>query len=119
MPRRLQEDREQLQSDDEVDDAVARAVTVVRLLEPTGQHTVFCDAIQDAVSADDRRIPRLRQNQHTNQDDEAVEEQLHAGGAPTRYIAMPPIKLAKKSGRTLSGMIITAKNETSEVKSRL
>ena len=38
---------------------------------------------------------------------------------PTRYMAMPPMRLAKYSGRTLSGMIITAKNETNEVNSRL
>ena len=38
---------------------------------------------------------------------------------PTMCIARPLIRLAKYSGRTLSGMIITAKNETSEVNSRL
>ena len=34
-------------------------------------------------------------------------------------MAIPPIRLPKYSGRTLSGMIITAKKDTNEVKNRL
>ncbi len=80
-----QNDRQQLQADDQVDDAVAGAEAVMRLLEPGGQHAVFGHAVQHAVGADDRRILRARQNQHADQHDKAVEEQLGPFG-PTRYI---------------------------------
>ena len=40
-----EDDGKQLQADDQVDDAVAGAEAVVRLLEPTGEHAVFRHAI--------------------------------------------------------------------------
>ena len=41
------------------------------------------------------------------------------GNGPTRYIASPPIGLSEKVLRTESGTIITAKNATPAVKTRL
>ena len=38
-----------------------------------------------------------------------------SGSGPTRYIESPPIRLSRKPCRGPSGMIITAKNETSDV----
>ena len=74
-------DGEQLQAHDQVDDAVAGAEAVVRLLEPTGEHAVFGHAIQNAVGAYDGSILRARQDEHAHQHHEAVKEQLQAGRA--------------------------------------
>ena len=38
---------------------------------------------------------------------------------PTRYMERPPIRLSRNWGRAESGMIITAKKETSDVKTML
>jgi hypothetical protein len=42
-----------------------------------------------------------------------------AGTGPTRCIDSPPIRLSRYFPRSVSGMIITAKNETSEVNNML
>src|ERR1700757_5298307 len=73
-----QNDCQQLHANDQVDDAKTCAVAVMRPLEPTRQHSVFGDAIQYAIRADDGSILGAGQNQHTNQYDEAVEQQLDA-----------------------------------------
>ncbi len=65
----------QLQSDDEVDDAVAGAVARMRLLKGVGQDAVFRDAVEHAVGADDRSILRAGENQDPDQHDEAVEDE--------------------------------------------
>ena len=59
-----QHDRQQLQADDQVDDAVAGAVAMVRFLKRRSQHAVFGHAVQHAVGADDRGVLRSGQNQH-------------------------------------------------------
>jgi hypothetical protein len=69
-------DGEQLHAHDQVDDAVAGAVAIVRLLEPTGEHAVFRHAIQNAIGAHDGSILRARQDEHAHQNHEAVKEQL-------------------------------------------
>ena len=73
-----EDDGEQLQAHDQVDDAVAGAVAVVRLLEPTGEHAVFRHAIQNAIRTHDGSVLRARQNQHAHQHHEAVKQQLQA-----------------------------------------
>src|ERR1017187_5574600 len=73
-----QHDGEQLHADDQVDDAVAGAVAVVRFLKPISEHTIFSYAVQDAIRAHDGSVLRPRQNQHAHQYDEAVEQDLQA-----------------------------------------
>ncbi len=75
-----EDDGEQLHADDQIDDAIAGAVAVVRLLEPGGENAVFGHAVQHAVRADDGSILRAGQNQDANQHHEAVEKQLQAHG---------------------------------------
>ena len=113
-----QDDRGELQDDDQVDDAVAGAEAMMWLLEPGGQDAIFGQPVQYAVCPNNGSVLGSRQNQYSDQHDKPVKDQLGPSG-PTRYMAIPPIRFAKKLGRTLSGMIITAKNETSEVNSRL
>ena len=76
-----QDDGQQLHADDQVDDAVTRAVTMMRFLEPAGQHAVFGHAIQHAIRAHDRSVLRSGQNQNSHQHHESMEEQLQAGRA--------------------------------------
>src|ERR1700722_357779 len=72
-------DSEQLQTHDQIDDPVAGAVSVVRLLEPAGQHPIFRHAIQDTVGANNGSILRSRQNQHAHQHNEPMKQQLQTG----------------------------------------
>src|SRR5450631_1373737 len=74
-----QHDGEQLHAYNQVDDAVAGAVAVVRLLKPAGEHTIFGHAVQDAIRAHDGSVLRARQNQYAHQHHEAVEQQLQGG----------------------------------------
>src|SRR5436853_7176726 len=108
----------QLLADNVVDNAVVGSITRMGLLEGRGQHAIFRHPVQYAVGADNRGVLRTRKDQHAYQNNKAMKEQPgpHRSG---KYIEMPPIRLAKYSDRTLSGIIMTAKNETNDVKSRL
>ena len=57
---KTEEDRQQLQRHDQVNDAVTRSVAAMRLLKPTGEHTVFRHAIQNPIRADDEREVSVR-----------------------------------------------------------
>ena len=112
-------DGEDLEDHDEIDDAVRRSEARMRVPEPVGEYAIFGDAVQDAIRADDGGIHGSGQNQRADHDDEHVEDQAQRETArpdasPGRRSSSP-----KNCGRILSGMIITAKNETSEVKTRL
>ena len=80
-----QNNSQQLHADDQIDDAVARAVAVMRFLEPAGEHSIFGHAIQNSVGSHNGSILRTRENQHSHQHDEAMEQQLDAGGAHQIY----------------------------------
>ena len=67
---------DQLQADDEVENAIGRAVARVRLEEPVGHDAVLGDAVEHAVGADDGRVDRARQDQEADDDHEGVEQQL-------------------------------------------
>ena len=51
------------------------AETRVRLPEPVGEHSVFGNAIENAVRSHDRGVHRARKNQRANHHDECVENQ--------------------------------------------
>ena len=112
-------DRHDLQRHHHVDDPVRRAELRVRLPEPVRQHAVFGNAVQHAVRSHNRRVHRARKNQRAHHHHENVKHQPQRRTAPCRFIARPPIRFSKYCGRVLSGMIITAKNETSDVKTML
>ena len=59
--------------DDQIQNAVRRAVAAVRLEEPVGHHAVFGHAIQHAVGADDGRIHRAGQDQEPDHHHEGVQ----------------------------------------------
>ena len=62
-------------TDDQVQDAVGRAVARMRLEEPVGHDAVLGHAVEHAVGADDRRVDRAGQDQEADDDDEGVEHQ--------------------------------------------
>ena len=68
-------DREDLQTGDDVDDAIGSAKPAVRLTEPVGENAIFRDAVQYAVRTHNGRVHGAGQNQRAYDDDEAVEEQ--------------------------------------------
>ncbi len=69
------DDGDDLQRHDDIDDAMARAEPFVRLPEPGAEHAVFRNAVQHPVGADDGRVYRARQDQGSDNNDEAVEYQ--------------------------------------------
>src|SRR5271166_1182535 len=71
------DDGEELQSNDEIDDAIGGAVALVRTTEPIGEHAVFRDAIEHAIRADDGGVDRARENQESDNHDEGAEGQAH------------------------------------------
>ena len=101
-----------------IDDAMGRAEFAVRLPEPVGQHAILGNAIEHAVRSHDGRVHGAREDQRSHRDDERMKaepqreraHQIH-GQAANQILQILP--------RTLSGMIMTAKNDTSEVNSRL
>ena len=95
------------------------AVALVRMAEPVGQHAVLGDAVEHAVGADDRGVDRAGQNQEADEHDEDAERQPHRQ-RPDHVHRQPADQVvAVLPIRTPSGMIITAKNEISEVISML
>ena len=68
-------DRQHLQADDRVDDAVVGAEAAVWLPEPRRQHSVLRDAAQYPARSDDRRVDGARQNQEPDEDDERLKDQ--------------------------------------------
>ena len=91
----------------------------VRMAEPVRQHAIFGNAVQHAVRAHNRGVHRAGKNQRAHHHHEHVKGQPRSRNGPARLMARPPIKFSKNCGRVLSGMIITAKNETSDVKTML
>src|SRR6185312_12347561 len=72
-----EQDGNDLQSDDQVDDAIAGAVFLLRLAEPVGKHSIFRDSIQYAIGADDGSVDRARQNQEAYDYNKGPEQQAH------------------------------------------
>ena len=107
-----------LQDHDNVDDAIAGAKTRMWLAEPVAEHAVFGNAIEHAVRANNRGIHRSGRITVPTTTTNAWKISRAING-PARFIARPPIRFSRKPCRTSSGMIITAKNETSEVKTML
>src|SRR5581483_11177399 len=91
-----------LESDDDVDDAIARAEARMSTpFEPT--IAVLTAPAMISVPTATTKMWKARR----------------ARKGPSRFMARPPMRFSRKFWRTLSGMIITAKKETSEVKTRL
>src|SRR5579872_111365 len=76
-----EKDHAQLHSNDQIDDAEAGSVPVVRLLKPGGEDAVFSYPIQNSVCSNDGSVLRPGKDQDTNQNHEAVEKQLGDFGA--------------------------------------
>ena len=66
-------DGHDLEQDDEVDEAVGRAVLPVGLAEPGRHDAVLAHPVEDPVGADDRRVDGPGQHQEPHHDDEALE----------------------------------------------
>src|SRR6267154_1586186 len=66
------EDRENLQADYDVDNAVAGAKTWMRLAKPFIKHAIFGNAVKHAVRAHDRGVHGPGQDQRAHDHDEAV-----------------------------------------------
>ena len=75
------EDREHLQDEDEVHDAVAGAEGLMRLAEPVGEHAVFGDAHEHAGGADHRGVDGSGENEEADDDDEDAEGDAEKLGA--------------------------------------
>src|SRR6185437_16097774 len=70
-----EQNRNHLQADDQIDDAVAGSVLALGFAEPVRENSVFGDAVQHAVRSNDRGVDCARENQEANDDDEGAEEQ--------------------------------------------
>ena len=68
-----EQDGAELQKHHHVDDAVAGAETFVGLAEPVGQYTVFGNAVEHAVRADDGGVDRSGENQEADHHDKSAE----------------------------------------------
>ena len=110
---------DELQHHDQVDKRCVVPNLRMGMPEPVGQNAVFGYPVQHAVGADDGGVDRAGKNQRPDEDHEGVEKQPQAAPGPTRYMASPPMRLSRYLLRSASGMIMTAKNDTSEVNSRL
>ncbi len=69
------DDGQDLESCDDIDDAVGGAELAVRLPEPVRQDAIFGDAIEHAVRAHDRRVHGSRQDERPDDNDKTVEDQ--------------------------------------------
>src|SRR5216683_1482243 len=69
------ENSENLQTDDDIDDAMAGAEARVRLAKPFGEHAIFRNAIQHSVGADDSGVHGPGKNECAHDYDEAMKNQ--------------------------------------------
>src|SRR5262249_27988677 len=76
-----QEDREQLKSHYEIQNAVRCSVTAVWVTEPVREDSIFRNPVQDPVGPDNGSIHSPGQHQHTNNHYESPERQAQGPGA--------------------------------------
>src|SRR5262249_10617044 len=57
-----EQDGEQLQTNDQIDDAIAGAILLLRLTKPVSEDAIFRDAIKNAVGSNDRSVDCARKN---------------------------------------------------------
>src|SRR5216683_894345 len=69
------ENSENLQTDDDIDDAIAGAEARVRLAKPFGEHAIFRNAIQHSVGADDSGVHGPGKDECAHDYDEAMKNQ--------------------------------------------
>src|SRR5262249_27307226 len=65
-----------LQAHDQIHDAIAGAVLLVRTAEPVGEHAVFGNAVKYAVGADDRSVDGSGKNQESHYHHKHPENEL-------------------------------------------
>src|SRR5579864_1258168 len=76
-----EDNREQLQADDQIDNAVAGAELLMGTTEPVGKHAVFRNPVQHAIGADDRGVDGPGKNQETDHNYKNAKYQLQNMGA--------------------------------------
>src|SRR5208283_3527569 len=69
------DDGEELQSYDDVDDAIGSAVTFVRPPEPVGKHAVFRDSIQNAVGTHNGSVYGAGKDEESDDNNKCAESQ--------------------------------------------
>ena len=111
-----EENGQNLEAHHHIDNAIGGAKTRVRPPEPVGKNAILGHAIQNAVGTYDGSVYSAGENQDVPPITTNPWNTRRSIKGPAMFIASPPMRLSKKFLRTPSGMIITAKKETSEVK---
>ena len=87
------DDGEELESDDEVDDAIGGTLLFLRTTEPVGEHAVFGDTIEDAIGADDGGVDGAERMRNPTTTTKARKARRSTCG-PTMCMASPAIRLS-------------------------